>query len=35
MIKTENAAKLQEGKTIDVKYRGKEKIEILASVSNL
>ena len=35
MIKTENAAKLQEGKLIDVKYRGKEKNDIIASVSNL
>jgi hypothetical protein len=35
MIKTENIAKLQEGKTIDVKYLEGQKKNILASVQNL
>jgi uncharacterized Zn finger protein (UPF0148 family) len=35
MMKTENNAKLQEGKTIDVKYIDGDKNSVLASVANL
>lgn len=35
MIKTENILKLQEGKTLDVKYRENEKNNVVASLKNL